>query len=110
VVTKKIAYYLWRYPIVSETFIQREIAALKKAELNLFVVADSVDEFERQNPELNQLVNDTVYLFLVQIIRLIYFTAIIFFKNSTKLISLFDYVSTVNYESKKTLKQDILIK
>lgn len=85
-VTKKIAYYLWRYPIVSETFIQREIAALKKAELNLFVVADSVDEFERQNPELNQLVNDTVYLFLVQIIRLIYFTALYFSQIPSKIV------------------------
>ena len=71
---KTIAYYLWRYPIVSETFIQREITALKKAGQDLVVIADSVDKFERENPELNPLVSNSLYLFPLNYIKLIYFT------------------------------------
>ena len=104
---KRIAYYLWRYPIVSETFIQREINTLKKAGLNLLVVADSVDKFERENPALNILLSDTLYLLPLNFVKLFYFTVICLMKNPIKCISTFCYVYKKKYDSDKTLKQDI---
>lgn len=106
---KRIAYYLWRYPIVSETFIQREIVALKKAGLNLFVVADSVDEFERINPVLNTLISETLYLLPLNIIKLFYFVIMYLIKNPFKYISTFYYVYKEKYDCNKALKQDITI-
>src|SRR3972149_1091807 len=43
---KRIAYYLWHYPILSEMFIQREVVALKKSSLSVEVVADALDDLE----------------------------------------------------------------
>ncbi|KAA3634382.1 MAG: glycosyltransferase, partial [Proteobacteria bacterium] len=39
-----VAYHLWHYPILSETFIQREIAALRRSGVEVHVVAESADE------------------------------------------------------------------
>jgi hypothetical protein len=35
----RIAYVLWRYPMLSETFIRREVQALRSAGVNLQVFA-----------------------------------------------------------------------
>ncbi len=37
---RRIGYYLWRYPVASETFIRREIGALHRAGLDILVIAD----------------------------------------------------------------------
>lgn len=106
---KKIAYYLWRFPIVSETFIQREIKALKDAGLNILVFADSIDEFERTDPALSVLISDTQYLHPISIFKLFYVAVINFIKNPIICISVFNYVYNKKYDSSKNLKQDIAI-
>jgi glycosyltransferase involved in cell wall biosynthesis len=37
----RVGYYLWRYPLLSETFIRREITALRNAGLRVMVLADA---------------------------------------------------------------------
>jgi len=37
---RRIAYYLWRYPVASETFIRRELGALRGAGVDVRVFAD----------------------------------------------------------------------
>ncbi|MDX1530247.1 MAG: glycosyltransferase family 4 protein, partial [Rhodothermales bacterium] len=69
-VPRRIAYYLWRYPILSETFIQREIAALRATgPLSLHVIADapcpSVDAADADAPD------DVHYLYPLDLRRLI---------------------------------------
>ncbi len=54
---------MWRYPILSETFIQREISALNK-ELGLIVhvIADAPDNLDILDDDARKLVEDTLYL------------------------------------------------
>ncbi|HXJ84924.1 MAG TPA: glycosyltransferase [Candidatus Methylomirabilis sp.] len=40
---RRIAYYLWRYPVLSETFIARELVALEAAGVDVRVIADAAE-------------------------------------------------------------------
>src|SRR5262245_2514038 len=40
---KRIAYFLWRYPVSSQTFIQRELTALEATGIDLHVIAEGGD-------------------------------------------------------------------
>lgn len=37
---RRIGYYLWRYPVASETFIRRELGALYRSGIDVLVIAD----------------------------------------------------------------------
>jgi glycosyltransferase involved in cell wall biosynthesis len=106
---KRIAYYLWRYPIVSETFIQREIKALKDSGLNIVVYADSVDKFERNDPRLIPLINDTIYLLPINKVKLLYKTIVFLIKSPKLFADIFSYVNKKQYSSSKNFIEDIRI-
>ncbi len=60
---KNIVYYLWHYPILSETFIQREISALKKESGPIVhVIADAPGNLDVLDDDARQLVEETLYL------------------------------------------------
>jgi glycosyltransferase involved in cell wall biosynthesis len=40
---KRIAYFLWRYPVHSQTFIQRELTTLEQAGLDVLVIAEGAE-------------------------------------------------------------------
>lgn len=40
---KRIAYFIWRYPVLSQTFIQRELIALEGAGIDVHVIAEAAD-------------------------------------------------------------------
>jgi colanic acid/amylovoran biosynthesis glycosyltransferase len=59
---KRIVYYLWSFPTLSETFIQREVAALIKAGVPVEVVAHEVEDREMLGPDARALMQQTQYL------------------------------------------------
>jgi len=105
----RIAYYLWRYPIVSETFIQREIKALKDLGLNILVYADTVDNFERSDQRLMSLINDTIYLFPLNKIKLLYGVLVFLIKSPLLFANMFTYINKNQYSSNKSFFEDIKI-
>jgi glycosyltransferase involved in cell wall biosynthesis len=56
---QRIAYVLWHYPILSETFIRRELRALRALGLDIIVVADAPELVE---PDAAAPIGDVVYL------------------------------------------------
>ncbi|MGH7453077.1 MAG: hypothetical protein ACRENG_17135, partial [bacterium] len=107
--SKRIAYYLWRYPILSETFIQREIIALKQAGLAVEVIADAPDDLELLDPEIKALAQETHYLFPVRKIELLKHFVAFFLKAPFSCVRTFLYVRSQIYNNQKSFKEDILI-
>jgi glycosyltransferase involved in cell wall biosynthesis len=58
----KSACYLWRCPLLSETFIQREIAALRRHGLDLTVLADAPGDLDTLDPSTRALARGVEYL------------------------------------------------
>lgn len=106
---KSIAYYLWHYPILSETFIRREVAALKKSGLSVQVVADAPDDLEFLEENAAALVKDTRYLYpMHKELGSKYFRHF-FLKNPLLFINLFLYVLFHKYHISKNLGMDVEI-
>ncbi len=59
----RFAYYLWQFPILSETFIQREITAIRNAGLPLTVIADRPGDMDSLDPATQSMIQETEYLF-----------------------------------------------
>ena len=108
-VEKRIAYYLWHYPILSQTFIQREVAALKQSGLSIEVVADASGDLECLDENTRSLVKDTYYLYPVNKKHLLRYFKYFFFKNPLSFPNLFLYVVFHKYGRYKTLKEDAII-
>jgi glycosyltransferase involved in cell wall biosynthesis len=108
---KRIAYYLWHYPILSETFIQREVRALRERGFSLDIVADAPDNLEYLDEHTRSLVKSTRYLYPKKEKMKISLGYIkhFFFKNPLSLVNLFLYVVFHRYQDSKNFKQDTII-
>jgi len=106
---KRIAYYLWHYPILSEMFIQREVVALKKSSLSVEVVADALDDLEILDEKTQSLANDTHYLFPISKKLLLKYFVYFFLRNPLSFLNLFLYVVFHKYHNHKTIKEDVTI-
>ena len=58
----RVGYYLWRFPLFSETFIQREILALCRGGLDVIVFADGVQDESLWDATARSLAASTHYL------------------------------------------------
>jgi hypothetical protein len=59
---KRIAYYLWHFPVLSQTFVQREIDALRESGLSVVVIADAPEDSEPLDESSMSLIRSTHYL------------------------------------------------
>ena len=96
---KRIAYYLWEYPALSQTFIQREISALKNSFGDVLVCSDiSVSNMKEDNKYvcLMPLNKEKLRKYKIQ-----------FFKNNPlNYVNLFLYTVFHNYHFNKTYNFD----
>lgn len=106
---KRIAYYLWRYPVLSETFIQREIRALKQTGLQVEVIADMPDDLDILDKETRSLADNTTYLFPIKKTYLLKLLAQFLFTKPVKLMHCFFYITSVRYQLRQSPKEDVLI-
>lgn len=58
----RVAYYLWRFPVLSQTFIHRELAALKRAGVPLAILADEAGESELADDDARAVADDQIDL------------------------------------------------
>jgi glycosyltransferase involved in cell wall biosynthesis len=60
---RRIAYYVWHFPVLSQTFVNRELAALKRAGVHLDVVADEPEDAGFSDPNAALLQPHACYLY-----------------------------------------------
>jgi glycosyltransferase involved in cell wall biosynthesis/GT2 family glycosyltransferase len=106
---KRIAYYIWHFPVPSQTFIQREIAALRKSGLSVEVFADASEDIELLDEKAKSLINSTFYLFPIDEKLLLRYKRYFFLKNPLLFFNLFLYVVFHKYDTHKTFKEDTSI-
>ena len=106
---KRIAYYLWHYPTLSETFIQREIKALIKSGISVKVFADATDNIKSLDENTKCLLNDTCYLDPMNKKLLKKSFKYFLFKSPMSFLNLFLYIMFHRYHQNKTIKGDINI-
>jgi len=104
---RKTAYYLLRYPHFSQTFIQREVIALKSSGLKVRVFANKIDDEDKLEEEAKSLIENTIYLYPLRKKRLHRYKEYFYDKNKIRYINLFLYVLFHRYENNKSLKSDI---
>ena len=104
---KKIAYYLLRFPEFSQTFIQREVIALKRSGLTVKTFANKIDNEDKLDSVGKALMRGTIYLNPPQKRRLHKYKEYFYSKNKLRYINLFIYILCHRYERKKTLRGDI---
>ncbi|MGD8967069.1 MAG: glycosyltransferase, partial [Anaerolineae bacterium] len=103
---KRVAYYLWRFPTLSATFIQREVNALKEAGLSVQVVADAAQDVERLGEDARSPMEDTQYLLPINEELLWGYKHHFLWRNPLRYLNLFLYVVFHRYTRCKTLAED----
>jgi glycosyltransferase involved in cell wall biosynthesis len=104
---KRIAYYLWQFPVLSQTFIQREIEALRESGLSVAVFADAPQDSKLQDEGMRSLTGFTKYILPMDEKLLSKYKKHFFFKNPLLYLNLFFYVVTQKYRKYKNLNRDL---
>jgi glycosyltransferase involved in cell wall biosynthesis len=66
----RVGYYIWHFPVLSQTFVRREIEALRKQGLSLEVFADAAEDVELLDDRDRGLLKTTGYLLPLDRMRL----------------------------------------
>jgi colanic acid/amylovoran biosynthesis glycosyltransferase len=104
---RRIVYYLWFFPTLSETFIQRELAALIKAEIRVEIVAHQGEDQELLGPEARALTERTQYLERIGRLKLVGYAGDLFWRGPVHFINAVLYILFCKYDSRKSLALDL---
>jgi len=105
---RRIAYYLWHYPVLSQTFIQREVLALKEVGIFVQVIAEGSKDILNNNLRYS-MEKDTKYLFPQDKKLLSKYIKLFFLKNPLRFLNLFLYVVFHYYSGNKNIQNDFSI-
>lgn len=102
----RVAYYTWHFPVLSQTFVHREMAALVEAGVPLVVIADEPEPVPAPDPETASLLDRARYLEPLddaairrQLLRLVR-------RHPLRLANLLIYVATRSYGATKSFGED----
>lgn len=59
---QRIGYYLWHFPVLSQTFVRRELSALREAGIDVHVFADGAEHVESIDADMQSWQDVTTYL------------------------------------------------
>jgi glycosyltransferase involved in cell wall biosynthesis len=59
---ERVAYYTWHFPVFSQTFVHREMDALRKQGVQLTIVAENAENPELSDQKAQSLLRDANYL------------------------------------------------
>ena len=107
---RRIVYYLWSFPTLSETFIQREIGALIKAGMPLEVIAHEVEDLELLGHDARALMERTHYLTKIDRRTAIGYAWNLFWRRPLGFINFFFYIVGSRYDGRKcpAMDRDVL--
>jgi len=103
---KRIAYYIWQFPVLSQTFVQREIATLIRNGSSIEIFSEKFSESDFLS-EFRETLEDRVkYLEGLDRKTISSYKRYFFFKNPLVYINSFLFTVFHNYHSFKTFKND----
>lgn len=103
---KKVAYYNWHFPVLSQTFIHRELAALCKSGLAVEIIADEAEDVELADDNAKSLLGRASYLYPLDEERMRRYRRFFFLHRPLTCLNLFFFVMTRQYGMFKSLAED----
>jgi colanic acid/amylovoran biosynthesis glycosyltransferase len=103
----KLAYFTWRFPILSQTFVHRELAALKRSGIEILVLAEEPDNTEMADDNARSLLGQTEYLNQIDNDRLRKYKRYFFYRNPFLYTNLLFYLMTRQYKRRKNIMDDV---
>lgn len=103
---KRIAYYEWRFPTLSETFIHRELIALKESGNSVVVFADIPGDLQLVDGDIDTLVKQAQYLKPIDENLMSEYKKYFFSKHPLRYLNLLVYVICHQYGAYKNLQED----
>lgn len=106
---RRIAYYLWHFPVLSQTFVRREVAALRAAGVEVLVAADGAEDEELLGEEAPALVAGTRYTSAVGDAAVAAFRARLARRRPLALANAFLFVVSRRHGPRKSLAADLTV-
>jgi colanic acid/amylovoran biosynthesis glycosyltransferase len=106
---KRIAYYTWHFPVLSQTFIHRELAALKKSGRPVEVIADGAEDREIADENARYVMENAYYLDPVNEALLRRYKRYFFSRKPFSYLNLLFFVMTRRYGPYKNVFEDISV-
>ncbi len=103
---KRIAYYIWHFPVLSQTFVNRELSALTNSGLSVLILADEAEDTILADENAKALLTRTRYLLPLKIRELGKYKMRFFFRNPVRYFNLFFFVITHRFSPFKNLSRD----
>jgi glycosyltransferase involved in cell wall biosynthesis len=104
--TPRVAYYLWRFPVLSQTFVRREIDALRKHGVSLEVFAEAPEDVDLLDGRGRDQLTTTRYLLPVDTARLARYKREFRRERLLAYVRVYLFIKSRRYGSKKTLLRD----
>jgi len=99
---ERVGYFIWQYPVLSQTFVQREVEALGKSGHSVFVVSD----IPADSDSGGAFISSAPCLQLMEITTLRRYKKQFLFAHPLLYLRLFIYVFCHDYHGNKCLKLD----
>lgn len=103
---ERVAYYNWHFPVLSQTFIHRELAALCKSGLAVAIIADEAEDADLADDNAKSLLNRASYLYPLDEERMRRYRRFFFLRRPLACLNLFFFVMTRQYGVFKSLAED----
>jgi colanic acid/amylovoran biosynthesis glycosyltransferase len=103
----RVGYYLWRFPSLTEPYIQREIGALRRAGLDIEVFADQPEQNELLDADARAFAAGTHYLLLLDAARLRRHRRRVLRRQPLAVLECFAHVALHRYRTRKSPREDL---
>ncbi len=104
-----IGYYTWHFPVLSQTFINRELAALKQAGTQVEIFADEPEPIELADDNAREVLSQAHYLDPVDSARLRRYRKEFLRSHPLEYLKVLALVISCRYGSYKTFATDIAV-
>jgi colanic acid/amylovoran biosynthesis glycosyltransferase len=102
----RIGYNLWHFPVLSQTFVRREVAALRRCGLSVTVFAQGAEDLELFSEEEQALLEWTEYVPPVDPALLRRDKKMFFRRRPLAYLQLYMFVLSHSYDARKSLERD----
>lgn len=103
----RVAYFLWSYPVLTQTFVQREVAALAEAGFPVDVIAEGPASLDAADDDMRALCRDTIYLAPFSAGSVARRLALLLATRPRRALAALAYVRTHRHSAHKTLRRDL---
>ena len=105
----RVGYFLWRYPVLTQTFVQREVEALVEAGVPVAVIAEGSGQLAAMDEDTRALHGDTIYLAPFGARRVARRLTTLLATQPRRALTALAYVRRHRYSAGKTLRHDLLV-